>query len=546
MADAGPVAGTTDRTLARGLIAIATLVVVAVVVVPLVELIAVAVGEGVDATRDAFRQAGSGRAAWNTVWTAAAVTPIAVVGGTAAALVTERTAAPARSALRVAVVLPFLVPSFVTAESWARAYGPSGLVDDLVGIALPGTYGAVGVVVVLTAHAIPLAYLVVAAGLRARAEPDLEHAARASGASGATVLRTVTLPLLRPSIVGASALVFVTGVNAFGVPAVLGLPGGFVTLTTRIYRDLNFSAAPAAFTRVVVLSTLLVAMAFVAVAVADALDAFRVPTTRTGAPTGPVHRTPRRRWPGLGLWLFVTVTQVVPLVALVLTALTRAVGLPPVPGNWTLDNLAEALSLRTTDALRNSLLLAVAAATITVLLGAALAALRRRRAGRVLGSVTVLTFALPGSALAVAVLLSYGRYLRDTLLLILVAYLGKFWAFGHRTIAGSVEATPPDLVRAARASGAGPFAAVRTIVVPLLRPAAIAAWLIVFVTAVHELTMSTLLYGPGTATLAVAVLNAQQLGDVPLTASLAVVLTGLVLIAAVPLLLVRRWDPARP
>jgi iron(III) transport system permease protein len=70
---------------------------------------------------------------------------------------------------------------------------------------------------------------------------------------------------------------------------------------------------------------------------------------------------------------------------------------------------------------------------------------------------------------------------------------------------------------------------------PLLRPSILAGWLVVFVFAVHELTMSSLLYGPGTATLAVVVLNAQQLGDPTVTAALAIVLTAITAAAAVPL-----------
>jgi iron(III) transport system permease protein len=148
----------------------------------------------------------------------------------------------------------------------------------------------------------------------------------------------------------------------------------------------------------------------------------------------------------------------------------------------------------------------------------------------------MLTFAVPGSALAVAVLLAWGPWLRDSLLIILVAYLAKFWALAHRSAAGSIDNLDRDLVRAARSSGAGPLLVLQRILGPLLRPALGAAWLLVFLFGLHELTMSSLLYGPGTATLAVVTLNLQQLGDVTVTAALAVMLTLPGLAAAVPLL----------
>jgi iron(III) transport system permease protein len=230
----------------------------------------------------------------------------------------------------------------------------------------------------------------------------------------------------------------------------------------------------------------------------------------------------------------IALATLLPLVALVLSALTRATGLDPVPANWTLDNFASALDSRFLGGLAHSLALAVAAATVVLVLGAIGVAARHGRS-RVLGTAITLGFAVPGSALAVAVLLAYGGWLRDTLAIILVAYVAKFWALGHRQLAGSVDRLPGDQVRAARASGAGAVDAFRSIVIPTLRPSIMAAWLVVFVFALHELTMSSLLYGPGNATLAVIVLNVQQLGDPTITAAMAVLLVGVVAIAAVPL-----------
>jgi iron(III) transport system permease protein len=135
----------------------------------------------------------------------------------------------------------------------------------------------------------------------------------------------------------------------------------------------------------------------------------------------------------------------------------------------------------------------------------------------------------------VAVLLAYGGLLRNTLAIILIAYIAKFWTLGHRQLAGSIDRLAPDLIRAARASGAAALDSVRTIALPILQPSIIAAWVVVFQFALHELTMSSLLYGPGSGTLAVVVLNVQQLGDPTVTAALAVLLTLVVVAAAVPI-----------
>src|SRR5581483_4076125 len=149
----------------------------------------------------------------NSLWTGALVALLAVTAGTVAALATERLALPGRGWLRLGLLLPMLVPPFVTAFGWARAFGPRGLTDQLVGVTLPGLYGPLGIVAVLTVGATPLAYLIVAGALASRVEPDLERAARASGASRLETLRTITLPLLRPAILSAGVVVFVFAIN---------------------------------------------------------------------------------------------------------------------------------------------------------------------------------------------------------------------------------------------------------------------------------------------------------------------------------------------
>ncbi len=185
-----------------------------------------------------------------------------------------------------------------------------------------------------------------------------------------------------------------------------------------------------------------------------------------------------------------------------------------------------------------------AAATAVAAVAVLFVTLRQARARRWLGTAVALTFAVPGSALAVALLLAYGSWLRDTLLLVFFAYVAKFWALGHRTVAGTADAVPAEGAHAARVSGADARTAMRSVVLPPLRPAIGAAWLVVFLFGLHELTMSSLLYGPGSVTMAVVILGVTELGDVTITSALAVLLTSIVAalaIALAALRMPRRW-----
>jgi iron(III) transport system permease protein len=459
-----------------------------------------------------------------SAWTSMAATVLAVGAALAFALLTERTQVAGRALLRACLVLPLLVPDFVSAISWTRAYGPAGLSHRLLGVELPGLYGPFGIVLLLGVSGLPLAYLVVMAGLRVRSEPDLERAARASGAGAFEAFRSITLPLLRPVLAAATGIVFITSMNAFGIPAVLGRPAGFSTMTTRIYQDLAFSASDEAFTRVIGLALTLLVVSAALVALVDRSAASVVRRTG-GSAGGPLPGGWSPRLAAVLGWSLVVVGVLLPLVALLLTALTRAVGLPPLPENLTLANFGRALDSHAIEGIRNTLVVSVLAASVAVGLGL-LTVVLGRRARRAVETVATVPFALPGSVLAVAVLLAFGAALRDTLALILVAYVAKLWALAQRPTTAALDRVPVDLLRAARASGAGALATARTIGLPLLAPTVAVAWLLVFVFALHEVTISVLLYGPGTATLAVVILNLQQLGDPLVTSALAVLLTA--------------------
>lgn len=490
-------------------------------------------------------------AAGHTVTISATVTVLAVAIGLAFALAIEQRPVRRRGALRLAVAAPLLIPEFVLGFGWSQAYGPAGLTGHLLGVTIPGLLGPAGIITVLTAHAVPIAYLAIAAGLYLRPSPDLERAARASGANGWTALRTVTLPLLRLPLLAAGALVFVTAAGSFAVPEVLGTPAGYATMSTLVYNDLNLSASPGVFRQLTVVALALAVLVLLVIGAADlALGAGR------GAPGRPVRvgaaqcgsafsRWRRSRTVPVVVLGYTILAGVIPMAAVLVAAVMRGPGLAPVPGNWTLANFASAFSGTAGAALARSVVLAAAAAVLIPAMSGLVTGLGGRLSGRI-GTLVTLGYALPGSALAVGVLIAYGRQLADSAAIILVAYLAKLWALGHRPVAAGAARLAPQLTAAARLSGARPLTALRTVVLPPMTAALAAAAGLVFVFALHELTMSSILYGPGSETFAVVVLDQQQLGDTGATAALAIVLTLPLLIAGALLLrAARHLSPER-
>ena len=317
----------------------------ALVAVPLESLGRVAADGGLTGIARALSAPASRVAILHTVAIATAVTVCAVTAGTALALAVERRPARSRLLPRLLVAGPLVIPEFVLGFAWSQAYGPAGLSDRVTGLTMPGLFGPAGIIAVLTVYGLPLAYLAVTAGLAARADPALERAARAAGAGGWTTLRTITLPLLRVPLLGAAALVFVTAAGSFAVPQVLGTPAGFGTMSTLIYSDLALSAGPAAFTELVVLALTMVALVLLAL---GPLDLWLARLPRAARPeTPPAAGTPRTagdRTVMAIVWGYAILAAGIPMLTLILTALTRGPGLAPVPANWTLANFRSGFS----------------------------------------------------------------------------------------------------------------------------------------------------------------------------------------------------------
>jgi iron(III) transport system permease protein len=530
------------RAAAAAAAAVTAGLIATLVAVPLVSLGRIAAGGGLAGMARDLSAPASRVAILHTVAVAGAVTVLAVTAGTALALAVERRPARSRLLPRLLIAAPLVIPEFVLGFAWSQAYGPAGLSDRLTGLTMPGLLGPAGIIAVLTVYGLPLAYLAVTAGLAARADPALERAGRAAGASGWTTLRTITLPLLRIPLLGGAALVFVTAAGSFAVPEVLGTPAGFGTMSTLVYTDLALSAAPAAFAA---LTTTALAMVVLVLLALGPIDLWLARLPRAARPQTPpgtdAPKTAADRALMAVIWGYAILAAGLPMLTLILTALTRGPGLAPVPANWTLANFRSGFSGGAGTALARSAVLALAAAIAAPAIGALVAGVGRGRWRGPLATVVTLAFAIPGSALAVGIIISYGRWLDGSALIILVAYLAKFWVFGHRPVQAALDRLPPGLTRAARLSGAGPAAAARTVVLPPLTVAAITAAGLVFVLAFHELTMSTILYGPGTETFAVVIMNQQDLGGVGATAALALVLTvPVVVVAALAAALARR------
>jgi iron(III) transport system permease protein len=522
--------------------------------VPVLRLVSTALAPGgeVDLAAFANRLASPAviRATFNTLDTSFFGALLALVIGAPFAVALSMTDLPGRRTLGFLLLLPLMIAPQVMALSWLHLFGPSSTLLGAFNLSpLPGTanplLGRKGIILLYAIQHAPIIFITLRAGLT-RIPRDLVEAARSSGSSPLRVLVTIVLPMVRPYLVAATALAFVSGVGNFGIPALLGMPVNYLTLTTLIYQRIS-SFGPSVLPQVAALSVLIATLALLGVTL-QAL-ALRRAGHRYTAGTPARFTLGGWRLPlALLGWIAILFMLILPVLALVTTALIPSFG---VPLNWstlTFSNFEEVLfrQASTNRAFRNSTILAGGAALILAVGAIPLAiGLERfsRLSQRVLHGMIELPYALPGIVLAIACILLFLRplpfigSLYATPWIILSAYLMRFFALAMKPVTAAVGQISRDLDEAAAVSGAYPLRRMMTITAPLAAPAAVAGALLVFMSAFNELTVSALLWSSGNETLGVVLFSLEEAGLGTQAAAIAV--TTIVIVVALLLVLDR-------
>src|SRR5436309_4823814 len=181
----------------------------------------------------------------NSVIVSLATTALSLVLALPMAWAVARTAMPGRQLVRVAMLIAFVIPNFITVIAWILLLGPNaGLINvflrDTFGIAaIFNIYSMSGLILVLTFSFYPLIFFAVTAALD-NMDPAYEEAAQMAGASAWRASLGVTMPLVLPAVASASVFVFLEAMGAFGAPAAIGHGARFHTLTTKIYELFSY------------------------------------------------------------------------------------------------------------------------------------------------------------------------------------------------------------------------------------------------------------------------------------------------------------------
>jgi iron(III) transport system permease protein len=438
------------------------------------------------------------------------------------AYLNTRTDIPFKFLFKIISIIPMMIPHLLFSVSWALLLNPS---NGMMNIVLKNVfsldsapfniYSLQGMILVEGLLDLPIAYLIIAPAM-ASFDVALEESSRVFGAGTLRTLFRVTLPVLRPAILAAFILGVVRSLASFAVPSVLGMPGRVYVLATHLYQMIATGFATdygkAAAVGMSVLATS-ITLIFIYRALTAESEKYVTITSRGYRPT--VVELKKARIPlfcVVGLLSFILI--VLPVAVLFYTSLVpysmvpsaRAVSLMSWK-HW-IDVLEDPISLLS---LKNSLFLGVAGATLGVVLSIFVAYVIvkvRTKASGVLESLSYLSFSFPGIVIGVGFMWFFVQTpLYATLWALLIGYIATYLPYGIRPLASAFVQVHAHLEESSMVCGASSFTTMRRIIVPLLIPGIVSAWILMSTMFVRELTLSVVLSRPGTEVLAVQILR---------------------------------------
>lgn len=502
-----------------------------------------------------FRRVFTSAAFWRVVGTTAlfagCTTVLAVGLGGALALLLTRTDVPLRGLFSNLVVIPFYISPLVLAFAWGIIFGKAGYLTIAARAAgLPtwdlGTLG--GIVAVATVYYAPYTYLYCSASL-ALSDPQLEDAARIGGARPLRALWAITLPLLRPALAYSVLLTLVSSLELLSIPLVLGSPAGVEVLSTYLYTlgivgtRTDYGAVAAVSVAMLILITGLVW-----------LQERLVTQERRFVTVGGKATRPRRlslgpwRWLGFALLvLYVLLGILLPLAGIVAQSATSF-----------LSPLANPLELLTTEhydavlgteayrrSIWNSLLISVIGGGVGIAFIAVAALIMYRSdfpGRRTLAYLALYPRSIPGIIVGVGFLWAFLLLpgiggLRNTIWALTAAFIMRHLPLGFGAVAPSILRVSSELDRAARVTGASWLRTARSIMLPILKPALLSGYFLLFMTFLKEYSAALFLFARGSEVIGTTMIELSRQGDIGPVSALATIQLGITTVV----LIVSRW-----
>jgi iron(III) transport system permease protein len=484
----------------------------------------------------------------NSVYYALGTCSLTFLIGTFLAWVSERTNTPFKKLFVVMSLIPFIIPGILSTISWILLLSPKiGLINivvkELLGLesAPFNVYSMWGMIWAESIHLYPLVFLLMSAAFR-NMDTSLEEAALTAGSSTLQTFWKVTLPLMRPAMFSVLLINFIRGIEAFEVPALIGVPAKISVFTTKIFLAIHqfpsdFGLAGAYAVTLLVISTIGVLI----------YGKITRREERYATVTGKGYRP---RVIDLGGWKYLTLgisflifflAVIMPVFVLLWSSFIPYYGVPSkeLMQKMTWANYHYILNYPLAlTAFKNSFYLSVGSATLVMLLTSVIAwiTVKTKLPGRgFLDTMTFIPIAMPGIVLGVSLIWVYLTLpipIYGTIWVLLLAYMTKYIPYGIRAASASMIQINKELEEASLTAGGTWFQTFRKIILPLLMPGFTAGWIYISIIALRELSTSILLYSYNSTVLSIMAFDLWEGGQYTYVCALGVMMVLLLVAMA--------------
>ena len=484
----------------------------------------------------------------NSVYYALGTCSLTFVIGTFHAWVSERTNTPLKKLFVVMSLIPFIIPGILSTISWILLLSPKiGLINivvkEVLGLAAApfNVYSMWGMIWAESIHLYPLVFLLMSAAFR-NMDTSLEEAALTAGSSTSQTFWKVTLPLMRPAMFSVLLINFIRGIEAFEVPALIGVPAKISVFTTKIFLAIHqfpsdFGLAGAYAVTLLVIST-------VGVLIYGKITRRE---ERYATVTGKGYRP---RVIDLGSWKYLTLgisflifflAVILPVFVLLWSSFIPYYGVPSkeLMQKMTFANYQYIINYPLAwTAFKNSFYLSVGSATLVMLLTSVIAwiTVKTKLPGRgFLDTMTFIPIAMPGIVLGVSLIWVYLTLpipIYGTIWVLLLAYMTKFIPYGIRAASSSMIQINKELEEASFTAGGTWFQTFRKVILPLLMPGFTAGWIYISIIALRELSTSILLYSYNSTVLSIMAFDLWEGGQYTYVCALGVLMVLLLVAMA--------------
>lgn len=481
-----------------------------------------------------FRKRYYYRALFNSFSVTLCVTVLAVLIGAPLAYLMSAFRIRGKRVLEVLIIISMLSPPFIGAYSWILLCGRSGVITQFfarLGIDLPTIYGFSGILLVFTLKLYPFIYLYVSGALK-NIDISLSEAAESLGCGPIKKIFTIILPLITPTILAGSLLVFMNALADFGTPMLIG--EGFVVMPVLIYSEFvgemggqaNFAAALSTI-MVIITCGIFLWQKYVVNRKSFTMNALH--------PMKPAPISGYKAVVAYTLVYGLVLVSIIPQITVVFTSFLKTDGAVFREG-FSFDSYISVFRNLGT-AITNTYLFGLVAIVLIVILGMFIAYLSTRRRNLVtslIDTFTMFPYIIPGSVLGITLLLAFNKpplVLSGTFIIMIISFVVRRLPYTLRSSAAILYQISPSVEEASISLGCSPVRTFFKVTAVMMLPGVLAGAVLSWITVINELSSSVILYTGGTRTMAVAIYTEVIRASYGTAAALSAILTATTVIS---------------